>query len=138
MLSAKKPKILLVDDEAFLLEMYGAKFEKSGYDVKIATSADEGILTIQNGFKPDILLIDINMPIKSGYEFMDMLRTLHLPRSCIKIALSNEGSEGAQKRMLELGAVTHLVKAKYTPSELVTAVEDIRKKNSGWLSVFTR
>ena len=61
-------KILLVDDDAFLLDMYAIKFSKSGYEVKTADSTETGLKTLRDGYVPDIMLIDIVMPGMDGVE----------------------------------------------------------------------
>jgi len=117
-----KRKVLLVDDEKFLLEIYSIKFLKRGFDVFACQSADEGTRAIQNGYEPDAILFDITMPGKSGYEFIEDLRALHLGKHALKIALTNEAQPGEMERTRELGACAHLVKAKYTPGEVVDQV----------------
>ena len=70
MLEKTKIKVLLIDDEKFLLEIYSIKFLKSGFDVFACNSADEGLAALKNGYKPHVILFDITMPAKSGYEIL--------------------------------------------------------------------
>ena len=122
-----KPKVLLIDDEKFLLEIYSIKFLRSGFDVYACTSADEGTIAIQRGYKPDVILFDITMPIKNGYQFLEDLERLHLAKKALKIALTNENQIAEMGRTKELGAHAHLVKAKYTPAELAALVSSMLK-----------
>jgi CheY-like chemotaxis protein len=125
-----KPKVLLVDDERFLLEIYATKFLKNGFDVFACTSAEEGIDAIKKGYHPDAIIFDITMPGESGYELLDELHAMGLSKSCLKIALTNEGQDAETKRMAELGADGHLLKAMYTPNEIVTAVGEMLAKRA--------
>lgn len=128
--STSKLKILLVDDEKFLLEIYSIKFLKSEFDVFACTSVDEALRALHSGYEPDVILFDITMPDASGYEFLEGLKHIHLPKHCLKIALTNEGEDAEIDRMKELGADAHLLKARYTASELVSEVRTLLTKKS--------
>lgn len=120
---AEKLKILMLDDEKFLLFVYQNKFEKAGFDVLAFHTADSALSVIRSGYVPHIILTDITIPdSKSGYEFLEILQRERLCRHTLKIALTNEGQDAEIARMGELGADGHILKAKYTPSELVTEV----------------
>lgn len=118
------PKILLVEDEISLAEMYQTKFKKEGFECLVANSIDQG-LSLARQEQPDLILLDILFPIKSGY---DMLKELKQDAKLWKVPvviLSNlpEGSvfEAGQKELLE--GIPFLVKAHYTPSEVVKFVK---------------
>ena len=124
-----QPKILLIDDEKMLLEMYSLKFNKGGFGVFACGSGEAAISALKGGYNPDVILFDITMPGMSGYEFLEKIREIPLPASCLKIALTNEGQDNEIGRMKELGAEGHLLKALYTPAELVVEVQNLLKKN---------
>jgi CheY-like chemotaxis protein len=124
-----KRKVLLIDDEKFLLEIYSIKFHKRGFDVFVCNSADEGVKALQNGYEPDVILFDITMPYKSGYEFLEELKYLHLGKHSLKVALTNESQAAEMDRTKELGADAHLVKAKYTAGEVVDEVTALLQKH---------
>ena len=71
-------KVLLVDDDKFLLDMYALKFGKAGYDVKSVDSADAAIALLKGGFAPDAVLIDIVMPGTDGLDLVSSLRAARL------------------------------------------------------------
>ena len=121
-MTTTKTKVLLVDDEKFLLDVYSIKFLKSGFDVFISTSAREGLEAMHKGYIPDAVLFDINMPEKSGFEFLEELHSFPWHSSCLKIALTNEGQDAGIERIAELGADAFFLKANYTPAQLVDAV----------------
>ena len=120
-----KPKVLLVDDEKFLDEIYSIKFLKLGFDLFACTSADEALAALKNGYDPDAILFDITMPEKNGYEFLEGLSGVKLKPSCVKIALTNEGLIGEVGRTAELGVDAHWIKARYTPGEVVEKVKKL-------------
>lgn len=122
-------KVLLVDDEKFLLEIYSIKFLRRGFDVFACGSADEAITTLEKGYEPDVIVFDITMPHKSGYEFLEELQYLKLAKHALKVALTNESQEAEMRRTKELGAVAHLVKARFTAGEVVDQVELLLEKN---------
>lgn len=123
-----KYKVLLLDDEKLLLDLYSIKFLKAGYGVIICTSVDQALTTLRNGYAPDAILFDINMPEKSGFEFLEKLADIHLPKNCLKIALTNEGQDAELIRTKELGANAHLIKASYTPGEIVDVITLLLQK----------
>jgi CheY-like chemotaxis protein len=122
MSSDTKRKVLLIDDEKFLLEIYSIKFLKRGFDVFSCQSADDGIKALHGGYEPDAILFDITMPYKNGYEFLEELKARKLGKHALKIALTNENQVAEMDRTKELGADAHLIKAKYTPGEVVDVV----------------
>lgn len=119
-----KKRIMLLDDEKFLVEMYKLSFEKNGYEVYAYHDVDDALKALRDGLGPDVILFDITMPDgRSGYEFIETIKTEGLSKRSIKIALTNEAQSGEKMRLKELGADEHLVKASFIPSELVHAVE---------------
>jgi putative two-component system response regulator len=66
-----KPKVLIVDDDKFLLNMYSIKFSKNNFEVNSAVSGEEMLNKIKEGYVPDIILLDIVMPGMDGFEILD-------------------------------------------------------------------
>lgn len=123
-----KTKVLLLDDEKFLVEMYKIKFEQSGYEVSAFFSAYDALEALRKGYDPDVMLIDITIPNSiSGYEFLEMIKKEGLSRYSLKIALTNAGQDAEIARMAELGAHTHLLKANFVPAGIVAAVTEMLK-----------
>jgi CheY-like chemotaxis protein len=122
---ANKPRVLMLDDEKFLLDLYRIVFERSGYEVTTFDLVDKALSALRSGYAPDVILFDITMPEdKSGYEFLETLNAEGLGKGAMKIALTNEGQEGEMQRLGELGADAHLLKAAYIPSQLAAVVTD--------------
>lgn len=119
---ASKQSILLVDDDSFFLSMYATKFEKSGYSVQTFLSVDEALQALRAGFVPDIVIFDIVMPEKNGFDFLTTLRAENLAPDALKMALTNEDHDEDRARATELGVDLFMVKASLIPSEVVETV----------------
>jgi CheY-like chemotaxis protein len=133
MTDKQKTKVLMLDDEKFLLYIYRIKFEKSGYDVTSYYNVEDALRALRDGYDPDVILFDITMPdSRSGYEFIEAIKKEKLAIRSLKVALTNEGQTGEKERIFELGADAHLFKSDYIPSELVTAVDELLKAKK-WL-----
>lgn len=115
-------KILLIEDDEFLRKMYATKLENSGFDVIIASNGEEAIGILPKD-KPDIILTDILMPKKDGFEFLREMRSLPEYKSIPVIVLTNLSEDQDLKRAKELGASEYIVKAHFLPSEVVEVIK---------------
>lgn len=118
-------KILIIDDDSFLLDMYSLKFSKSNFDVTVAPGPEDAIQKLKAGLTPDIILLDIVMPVMDGFELMEKMKEFNLATSAIKIILSNRGQPSDVARGESLGASGYIVKATSTPSEVIEKVQSI-------------
>lgn len=118
-------KILIVDDDSFLLDMYALKFSQAGYDVTTALGAIPALEQLRGGFVPNIILMDIVMPVVDGFEFLEKMRAENLAPKAARIVLSNRGQESDISRAKELGASGFIVKASSTPAEVLASVANI-------------
>ncbi len=121
----KNIKILLVDDDEFLLDMYAVKFRNSGFGVEVARGSEEALTKLKSGYSPDVLLLDLVMPQISGFEFLEMAKKQKLLSGCFVIILSNLGQKEDLERGKKLGVDDYVVKANFTPSEVVKKVIDV-------------
>lgn len=126
MATAKK-KILIVEDEPFLSEMYQTKFESLGYAVLMAYNGEEG-LAVMRKEKPDLVLLDIIMPVMDGYEVLKVVRAEPQLKHTLIVIFSNLGQDEEITKGMQLGADDYLVKSNLTPSELVAKVEKVLAK----------
>jgi len=120
-----KQKIILVDDDNFLLEMYAKKFINSGYNVLTATSGSDAVNQIMANDDIDVVLCDIIMPEMDGLEFLTKINEENYIPNAIKIVLSNQGQQVEIDRAQELGIGGYIIKALHTPSEVVKKVQEI-------------
>jgi CheY-like chemotaxis protein len=123
-----KKKILLVDDDSFLLNMYSLKFEKSNYEVTSVLASQEAINKLKDGFKPDILIIDMIMPGMDGVELLSAIRNQHLADGAKCLVLTNQGESSDIDRAKQIGIDGYIVKATSIPSEVVKTVDEILTK----------
>lgn len=114
--------ILLVEDDAILVEMYQAKFELEGHDIKVATNGEECLTTLDT-FTPDLILLDILMPKLNGFHVLKEIKKRPNLRQIPVILLTNLGeAEVDMNRELAsaLGVSDYLIKSHHTPDEVVT------------------
>lgn len=120
-------KILLVDDDAFLRDMYATKFSESGHKVDTAESPATALRKIEeNSF--DVMLLDMIMPGMSGVELMKVVNEQFPDKKMKSIVLSNQGQEADIEDAEEAGALGYIVKAEMIPSDVVKRVEKLMKK----------
>jgi CheY-like chemotaxis protein len=120
-----KKKILIVDDDSFLLDMYTLKFSQSNFAVTTALGPEQALKVLRDGFVPDVMLLDIVMPVMDGFELMEKMKAEHLAETAIRIVLSNRGQPSDISRGEALGAAGYIVKASSTPAEVIEKVTGI-------------
>lgn len=125
----KKYRILIVDDDTFLVNMYSLKFERAGFSVETALSAQEALEKLENAPSPDAILLDIVMPTMDGLELLKKIKTEKLGGSALCIVLSNQSQSIDIAKAKEIGADGYIVKASSIPSEVVTETLAILRKN---------
>ena len=117
-------KILIVEDELFIAEMYKIKFESYGHEVVIAHDGEEGI-QVASKFMPDLVLLDLMMPHKDGYQTLKELREDERTKLLKVFILSNLGQKEEIDKGIELGADGFFVKAHLTPTQLLEKVNKL-------------
>ena len=117
-------KILLIEDDPFLLSMYSIKFEAEGF---VVISADDGEKGLEAAKKTDsdIILLDILMPKMNGFEVLEKLKEDERTRKIPIILLTNLNQKDEIEKGLILGADDYLIKAHFMPSEVVTRIKKI-------------
>lgn len=114
-------KILIIEDEDVLRDMYVDKFSQAGFKVLSAGDAEIGIKLIKKE-KPDLILLDILLPRENGLSLLKQLKK-EVPDLKSKIvAFSNFDDPEAKKQAAELGVVDYLIKTSYTPKQIVEKV----------------
>jgi DNA-binding response OmpR family regulator len=102
-------KILIIDDDEFLLDMYAMKFKEESFEVDIAPGAREAIEKIKNGFLPEITLLDIVMPGMDGFEFLEAVKNSNLLQNSKIIILTNLGQQKDIDKGIALGASDYIM-----------------------------
>lgn len=124
-MEGEKRKILIVDDDNFLLDMYALKFSQNNFAVYTALNGVEAIKKLQDGLNADIILLDIIMPEMDGFEVLEKINNNKLSPNSIKIILSNKNQQSDIDRGNELGVAGYIVKANSTPTEVISQVINI-------------
>ena len=115
-----KPKILIIDDDTFLLDMYAIKFRESGFDVDVASGGEEALAKIrERDYAVDILFLDIVMPQMDGFEILKKIKDEKLIPNAVILALTNLGQKEDMERGRSLGVKDYIIKAHFTPTEVV-------------------
>ena len=121
-----KHKILVVEDDPTLLDLYALRFIQAGYEVLKAADGDQGASLAQLEL-PDIILLDILMPTTDGYEMLRILKENPKTKNIPSIVFSNLSQRDEIEKGLMLGAKDYIVKTSITPSDLVSRVEQTLK-----------
>jgi len=120
--------ILLVEDDPFLIDIYTTKLKESGFSVEVAEGGEEGLRKLkEKNF--DLLVLDIVLPRIDGWKVLEEIQNSKFKNQSLKnlkiIVLSNLGQKEEVEKGLKLGATKYLIKAHYTPSEVVEEIKEI-------------
>lgn len=116
-------KILLVEDEDFIRDLYIRQITKAGFQIKSAADGQTG-LNMLKAENFDLLLLDIMLPGINGLQLLREFKTQNPNSPMITILLTNLGQEAVIKEGFELGAQAYLIKASYTPDQVVNEVKN--------------
>jgi len=119
-------KILIVEDDKFLRELISQKLLKEGYDISEAVDGVKAIEVLKNE-KPDLILLDLILPGIDGFEVLTKIKADANISSIPVVVLSNLGQKEDIERGLKLGANDYLIKAHFTPGEIIEKVKGIIK-----------
>lgn len=124
-----RPKILFIEDDTTLAEMYKLKLENEGFEVILSPDGRDGLKAIRD-HKPDLVLLDILMPTKDGFDVLGDIAKCPLPqvRNTPVIVLTNLASPDDQAEGRRLGAKDWWIKAFNTPSEVAEKVKKFLKE----------
>ena len=115
-------KILIIEDEELLYNLLERKLNEKGYQASIAKDGAEGMKMIKE-IKPDLVLLDIVMPNKNGFEVMDEIQTDEKLKHIPIIVISNSGQPVEIDKAKELGAKDWLIKTEFDPQEVIEKVK---------------
>jgi len=115
--------VLLVEDDSFLIDIYTTKLKEAGFSVEVAENGETALKKIKTN-KPDLVILDLVLPKMDGWEILKEIKADPKSKEIPVVILSNLGQKGEVEKGLEMGAIKYLIKAHYTPSEIV---EEIKK-----------
>jgi CheY-like chemotaxis protein len=118
-------RVLFVEDDPAVAQMYRLKLELDGYSVEIATDGEQAVAKAM-AVPPDIVFLDIRLPKLDGLGVLEALRAQRQTRQIPVVILSNYSEGELIERGLKLGALEYLIKSQTTPAKVAGGVE-------GWL-----
>jgi DNA-binding response OmpR family regulator len=120
-------RILIVEDDNFLSQMYVTKLELENFNVLSAFTGLQGLKTAQKE-KPDLILLDLGLPEMDGFEVLKHLKEDEATKNIPVLILTNFSQKDDIDRCLALGASDYLIKAHFVPSEVIKKIKDILGK----------
>jgi len=117
-------KIILVEDDPFLIDIYVSRLKDEGYEVKVSSNGEKALEEIKKG-TPDLLVLDIVMPKMDGWTVLKEISEKIKSKEIKVMILSNLGEKEEVERGYEMGASGYLIKANYTPTEVVEEIKKI-------------
>jgi len=113
--------IFLIEDDPFLSEMYAKKISGAGFEVEILGTAEDALRKLEQT-QPDLILLDIVLPKMDGFEFLRTIKQHEVYQKIPVLILSNVGQKEEIQRGLEFGVKGYIVKAQFTPSEIIQKI----------------
>jgi len=120
-------KILIVEDDKFLRELISRKLVKEGYDIAEAVDGEEGVKKSEE-FMPDLILLDLILPGIDGFGMLEKIKDNSKTMNIPVVILSNLGQKDEVEKGLKLGAIDFLIKAHFTPEEIVEKIRLVLSK----------
>jgi len=117
-------KILLIEDDPFLIDIYVTKFKESGFSVEVANDGESAFRYLEEK-KPDLVILDIVLPQIDGWEILRKIKSTPGLKNLKVIILSNLSQKEEVERGINLGSIKYLIKAHYTPSQVVEEIKEI-------------
>ena len=117
-------KVLLIEDDRSLRELIAQKLEKEKFDVMQTVDGESGLRKLSEQ-KPDIVLLDLILPGMSGFEVLKKIREMPDSQTIPVVILSNLGQREDVEKGLSLGATDFLIKAHFTPGEIITKIKNV-------------
>lgn len=117
-------KIAVIEDDLNIQNMYKFKLELSGFSVAVASNGQEGFKVVEK-FRPDLIMLDLKMPVMSGEEMLALLRENSWSHDIRVIVLTNISKSEAPQSLRFLNVDRYIVKAHSTPAQIIEVVRDI-------------
>lgn len=119
-------KILIVEDDRFIIDIYSTKLKEEGYEVLIAENGEKALEQIEKN--PDLILLDIVLPGMDGWEILREIKKREKTKSIPVLVLSNLSQKSEVEKAFKLGATKYLVKSNFTPSQVIAQIKECLKK----------
>lgn len=117
-------KILLVEDDPLLIDIYTTKLKEVGYEVNVADAGDKVLAKLEESL-PDLVLLDIVLPHKNGWEVLAEIKQDARFKDLKVVMLSNLGQKEDIEKAQQMGASLYLIKAHFTPSQIIQEIQKL-------------
>ena len=121
--------ILLIEDDPLLIDIYSTKLKESGFEVTVAEDGEKGLRSLE-GAMPNLVLLDIVLPKQNGWEVLSKIRQNDRFKGLKVVLLSNLGQKEEIEKGLSLGADRYLIKAHFTPTQVVQEIQKLLTTNN--------
>ncbi len=125
-----KQKILIIEDDFFVRDLYSRELVREGFEVSAAEDGPEGLLKILEE-KPDLVLLDIMLPKMSGLDVLKKVKEKKEVQNIPVVLLTNLGQDSVIREGFSLGAIGYLIKAAYTPTQIIEEVKKFLRESEG-------
>jgi len=119
-------KILLVEDDPFIVDIYNTQLTKNGFKIDVSNSAEMALEKVKSNL-PDLMILDINLPKMDGWDCLKMVRADSATKNIKVIVISNRNREDFIDNIKQLGVIEYFLKVETTPEEMTNAVKEILK-----------
>ncbi len=126
----RRVSVLLVEDDTFISAMYKTKLANLGYQVEVIEDGGTASERLKRDPLPDLVLLDIVLPQRDGFEILEDLRGQERTKGLPVILLTNLGQKPDVERGVKLGADDYIIKAHYTPTEVVDKIKRVLKNRN--------
>ncbi|MFC1630122.1 response regulator [Patescibacteria group bacterium] len=118
--------ILLIEDDPFLIDLYSTRLKAAGFEIDVATNGQEGLEKVREK-KPDLLVLDMVLPTIDGWEVLKELKKEERFKDLKILIFSNLDQKADIEGAFRFGVTKYLIKAHYTPTEVIKEIEKILK-----------
>lgn len=123
-MTTKKTKILIVEDDIFMMKLYSNVFSLEGFDVTTAVNGAEGLLQVYKEI-PEVMLVDIMMPEMNGIELLVKIKSDPITKNIPVLMLTNLAGKTEADTAIQKGALKYIVKSEHDPKEVVEIVKEV-------------
>lgn len=120
----EKKKILLVEDDPMIVEMYKMRLEEEGFEVLITDRGSEA-LEWAISRRPEVVLLDIILPEVDGFSILQNLKNSQETKDIPVLLLTNLGQESDQEKGRQMGVTDYFVKSQHTPADIIQKINSI-------------
>lgn len=115
-------KILVAEDDTFLANAYRLKLTKAAYEVRVAKNGEDAFTILQE-FTPDLIILDLMMPVMDGFAFLEKIKKDEVKKNIPILAASNLSQPDDVIKATKLGAVDYIIKSDFSMKEIVEKVK---------------